>query len=142
MANAKKIMTFDADINSIYKVITDYASYPEYMDGVSGLDILESDDNGARAKYHLNLIKKFSYILKMKHNAPNGLSWEFESGDIFKVNSGSWELKDLGNGKTEVTYNIEVEAKVFAPKMIVNKLVEVNLPTMMKAVEKRAQSLL
>jgi len=87
------------------------------------------------------MIKKLKYILKMEEKAPNKLTWSFESGDIFKVNSGSWELKDLGNGTTGVVYNVEIEVKGFFPGagMIVKTLTEVNLPNMLKAYEDRAK---
>jgi len=88
------------------------------------------------------MIKKLTYILNMEESAPHKLSWSFEKGDIFKVNAGSWELKDLGNGTTGVVYNVEVEVKGFFPGagMIVKTLTEVNLPNMLKAYEQRAKN--
>ena len=141
MAVANRTEVFDVDINKLYDVITDYAKYPEFVDGVDSIEVLEADDSGARVKYSINLIKQFSYVIKLKHEKPNKVSWTLESGDIFKSNIGGWDLKDLGEGKTEVTYSLEIGLKIFAPKMIVNKLTSSNLPTMMKAFTNRAKSL-
>ena len=60
-----------------------------------------------------------------------------------KVNNGGWKLKDLGNGKTEVTYSLEVELKGFFPGlgMVEKTMVSTNLPMNMKAFAKRAASL-
>lgn len=138
-ANVERTETFDVGIDKIYNVIIDYEKYPEFVSGVDEIEILEQDDNGARVKYSLNLIKKFSYILKLTHEKPNKVSWVLESGDLFKNNTGSWEMKDLGDGKTEVTYKLNVDFKVLAPKMIVNKLVSSNFPAMMKAYHQRAK---
>ena len=139
MASISRTETFDVEIEKLYNVIEDYESYPEFVDGVSTINILEKDENGARVEYSLNLIKKFKYIVKLTHNRPNGLSWEFESGDLFKKNTGSWDLKDLGNGQTEVTYSLDIDVKGFVPKSIISKLTDKSLPTMMKAYQERAK---
>ena len=140
MPLVERTEVFDVDIETFYSVIIDYAAYPEFVDGVSGIEILNQDENEAEVEYSLNLIKTFSYILHLKHERPNTVEWNLKSGDIFKSNKGSWTLKDLGDGKTEVTYSLDVVFKGFAPKMIVNKLVSSNLPSMMKSYYKRAKS--
>jgi coenzyme Q-binding protein COQ10 len=65
MAKANRTETFDVNINKLYDVIIDYASYPEFVDGVSEIEVLEQTDTSAKVKYSLNLIKKFTYILSM-----------------------------------------------------------------------------
>jgi len=139
MASVEKVIVFDAAIEKVYETLLDYSKYPDFVDGVDGINILEFDESGARVEYSLNVIKKLVYILKLTHEAPHRLSWELESGDIFKVNSGSWELKDLGDDKTEVTYKLNIDVKMFVPKMISKKLVEGNLPRMLKAYEEQAK---
>ena len=139
MPSANRTEIFDADINNVYETIIDYDSYPDFVDGVSSVDVLEKNEEGARVEYALNLIKKFKYTLRMEHNRPNGISWSFESGDIFKKNSGSWELKDLGDGRTEVTYNLDLDIKGFVPGGIVKKLTSSSLPAMMDAYHERAK---
>lgn len=141
MAEVKRTEVFEVPIEKLYQTITDYKSYPDFVDGVTSLSVLEQSEAGARVEYHLNLIKKFKYTLKLTHQKPNQISWVFESGDLFKKNNGSWHLKDLGNGKTEVTYGLEIEIKGFIPGSgaIVNTLTEKNLPAMMKAFHDRAR---
>ena len=140
MAKVETTDVFKTSIEKVYGVIIDYQSYPDFVDGVSSVKILEQDENGARVEYSLNLIKKFTYIIKLTHQAPNTVSWEFESGDIFKKNTGSWKLIDLGNNETEVTYQLDIEFKGFAPKAVVNKLVSGNLPKMMRQYHQRAKN--
>jgi len=139
MPSTSRTEVFNVDINTIYETLLDYESYPEFVDGVSAVHVLEADENGARVEYSLNLIKKFKYILKLEHNRPTGISWSFESGDIFKKNVGSWELKDLGDGTTEVTYNLDLDIKGFVPGAIVKKLTSSSLPAMMESYHQRAK---
>jgi ribosome-associated toxin RatA of RatAB toxin-antitoxin module len=140
MASVNKVTTFDAPIEKIFETLIDYEKYPDFVDGVDEIKILEMDEQGARVEYTLNVIKKLNYVLKLTHEKPTKLSWELESGDIFKVNSGSWQLKDLGEGRTEVKYDLDVDVKMFVPKMVTKKLVEGNLPKMLKAYEDQART--
>ena len=143
MAKAERTEVFEVEIDKVYSAIVDYKSYPDFVTGVNEVEILEESEDGAKVKYSIDLIKKLSYVLSLKHTKPTAVSWTFESGDLFKVNEGAWSLKDLGNGTTEVTYEIEIGIKGFFPgsKMIVNKLTATSLPSMMKSYEKRAKSL-
>lgn len=138
-ANRKEV--FDVPIEKVYDVIVDYESYPEFVDGVSAVKVLEQDEKGALVEYSLNMIKKFTYRLRLHHERPHTVTWEFDSGDIFKVNRGHWKLKDLGDGKTEVDYEVELEVKVFAPNAIINKLATKSLPAMLESYHKRAKGL-
>lgn len=141
MAKVSRTEIFDAPIDNIYAVIIDYASYPDFVDGVSAIDIHESSDDGAKVTYSLNMIKKIQYTINLTHVKPTKVSWEFVSGDLFKHNNGSWELKDLGDGTTEVTYSLDIDIKGFVPKSIVSKLTDSSLPVMMKSVCDRAKNL-
>lgn len=137
MAKAERTEIFDVPADKFYQAIIDYSSYPDFVDGMKAVKI-----DGDKVTYTLNLIKEVTYTLKMSHKENQEVSWSLVSGDLMKVNNGKWTLKDLGNGKTEVTYALEVELKGFLPGlgMIEKTLVSTNLPLNMKAFAKRAQS--
>ncbi|MEX0798425.1 MAG: SRPBCC family protein [Bacteriovoracaceae bacterium] len=139
MASAEKTEIFDVSRDKIYKVLSDLENYPDFMTGVEKVEILDRSGDNVKARYDLNLIKKFSYTLNHKLQEPERISWSLDSGDLLKRSEGSWELKDLGDGKTEVTYKIDVDFKVMVPGMISKKLVSSNLPSMMKSVKEKAK---
>jgi ribosome-associated toxin RatA of RatAB toxin-antitoxin module len=141
MASAQRIETFDTTPENIYKVLTNYEGYADFMDGVKSVNVIERSANTVKVEYNINIIKKFSYVLTSTEVENKKVSWSFDSGDLFSSNNGSWELKDNGDGTTEVTYNIDIDFKVKVPGMISRKLVSSNLPSMMKSVHKRAKSL-
>lgn len=140
MAQATRTEVVDVDINKLYSVIVDYAKYPEFVDGVSGIKVISQNDTSAKVEYSLNLIKSFKYIINTQMSKPVSVKWTLDSGDLFKKNDGEWILKDLGNGKTEVTYSLNVDFKMFAPNAILSALTEKNLPVMMQSFFKRAKS--
>ena len=57
-----------------------------------------------------------------------------------KKNSGRWELKSAGPGKTEVRYEVEVEFNFPVPSLILNRVVKGTLPSMVKGFVERAKS--
>lgn len=141
MAQVEKIETYDVAIESFYNVIVDYESYPEFVDGMSSVKILKNTAKAFEVEYELDLIKKFKYTLTHKHKKNKEVSWSLKEGDLFKKSEGSWTLKKIDAHTTEVTYKLDVEMKLFAPKMIVKKLVNVQVPNTMEAYYQRAKSL-
>lgn len=141
MAGATRSETFDIAAEKFYAAVIDYDSYPKMLPEVDSIEVVEKSETSARVRYKVSVIKTFSYVLKMKQERPKLLSWELEAGDLFKSNSGRWEIKALGPDKCEVTYKLDVDFKIFAPAAITNKLVAVNLPRMMQAFYERAKAL-
>lgn len=143
MARAERKEIFDVPVDKFYQTIIDYKSYPAFVDGMRSIDVQNESTDGATVKFNLSLIKDISYILKLQHKKDLEVSWSLVSGDMMKLNNGKWTLKDLGNNKTEVTYNLEIELKGFLPGlgMIEKTLVNTNLPLTMKAFAKKAASL-
>jgi coenzyme Q-binding protein COQ10 len=140
MATVTRTEVFDVDINKFYEALVDYNKYPEFVDGVSGIKVISQDETSAKVEYSINMIKSFKYIINTKMQKPSSVSWTLDSGDLFKKNDGKWDLKDLGNGKIEVTYSLDVDFKLFAPNSILQALTEKNLPTMMQSFYKRAKA--
>ncbi len=141
MASAQISETFNASIDKVFKVLSDYSSYPDFMDGVKSVDILETNGDTSKVQYNINIIKKFQYVLNCTAVENKSVSWSFDSGDLFASNNGVWDLTDNGDGTTTVDYKIDIDFKVKVPGMISKKLVSSNLPSMMKSVHKKAKSL-
>ena len=105
MPKVERTEIFDVDIDSFYKVITDYEAYPSFVDGVSEIVVVKKTKTKAEVEFIINLIKKFSYSLDIKQKEGTGISWTLIKGDIFKKNTGGWILKDMKEKGTKVTYH-------------------------------------
>jgi coenzyme Q-binding protein COQ10 len=143
MARAERKEVFDVPVDKFYQAIIDYKAYPSFVDGMRSVDVQNESADGATVKFNLSLVKEVAYTLKLAHKKDLEVSWSLVNGDMMKINNGKWTLKDLGNNKTEVTYNLEIELKGFLPGlgMIEKTLVNTNLPLTMKAFGKKAASL-
>ena len=101
----------DAPIEQVWAVVEDVVSAPEWQDGLKDVEELERDSEG-----HVVLVESsndakvrtIKSIVRFSYQAPTRLSWQQEKGELKSVD-GSWELEDLGDGRTRATYSLEVE---------------------------------
>lgn len=141
MAGAKKTVVMKVGLDALWAAITDYESYPEFVDGCVGCQVKKRKGNTAVVDYKVNKLKEFSYTLEHKETPKKRVEWKMIEGELFKSNDGSWEIKDRGKDGLEVTYELEVGFPLFVPKAIVNSLVATSLPEMLAAFEARAKKL-
>ncbi len=101
----KDSLVINASADSIMRVLLDYESYPEWMSSVFQTAVLERDAEGRPAKVRFVIdvvLDKVSYVL--------GYSYREDGFDVFYVegdledSSGSYTLKPLEDGRTQVTY--------------------------------------
>lgn len=137
MASAKKVEIFDFPIEQIYAVISDFSKYPEFLPEVKAAKVLKSTGKKRTVQLSVSMMKDFTYTIIASLDEPNGLSWVFESGDVFKSNTGSWKLKAISPTQTQVTYEVSADFKLFVPGPIAKKLIAVSLPKMLETYKAR-----
>lgn len=140
MAQAEFHEVLLADRNQLFSVITRYEDYPKFVDGCSSAEVKRSSSGTARVSYRVNVMSQdVMYTLDHKEDQNAGIvEWELIESNFFKKNKGRWELKSVGQGKTDVLYILDVEFKIPVPGFILNKLVKGSLPGMVRSFEKRA----
>ncbi|MGZ3688208.1 MAG: type II toxin-antitoxin system RatA family toxin [Bdellovibrionota bacterium] len=138
MAKAEFQDVFPVDKDKLFAVITRYEDYPKFVEGVQSVKV-EKAASGARVSYKVSMMKDISYTLDHVEDAPSGrVEWTLVDSDSFKSNSGIWELRSVGPGKTDVKYQLEVEFKIPIPGFVLNRLVKSQLPSMVKSFVERA----
>lgn len=140
MASASRTETFDCSLAQFFSVIADYESYPQFIPEVAQITVLETQGQRKLVEFHVNMIKSIRYKIWLTATPPGRVEWTWHSGDVFKSQSGSWSLKEK-DGKTEATYSIDASFGLLVPGAVTKKLVEVNLPIMMKAYHQRVREL-
>jgi ribosome-associated toxin RatA of RatAB toxin-antitoxin module len=136
VASASTTEVFNCSVEDFYKIVSDFEKYPEFLDEVKDCRVIEEKDGKKLVEYTVSVIKNFTYSIWVTETAPNKISWEFASGDVFKVNNGSWTLEDEA-GKCRATYHVEAKFGMFVPGPVTKALVNVNLPNMISAFHKR-----
>ncbi len=99
----------DAPLERVWAVVEDVLGAPEWQGGLVSISALEHDGDGRPT-----LVESVSDIkvrqvktqVRFSYDAPTRLSWSQEKGDLKSVD-GSWELEDLGGGRTRATYTLD-----------------------------------
>lgn len=139
MAKAQITDVFNCTPQEFFDLVVDYESYPEFLTEMKDVKITKQTKTSKTMECTVSVVKTFSYELVTKEKAPKSVVFEFTKGDIFKSLKGSWTIEDAPKKKCHVTYDIEASFGLLVPSMISNKLVSVNLPSMMKAFHKRVK---
>lgn len=140
MAAASRSIVIDAPVEKVWKAISDYDSYAQFLPEVKKIHTSGRKGNEVQVHYEVEVIKTIKYTLKMKEEPPKKVTWSFVEGEFMKDNQGSWELEPAGEGKTKATYSIDMRLGALVPGSIVKALVETNLPKMLEAFKKRAET--
>ena len=99
----------DAPLDRVWAVVEDTASAPQWQDGMDRMDVIERDAQGrpelveTQTDAHVRTVKS---RVRFTYESPTRLSWEQVKGDLKHV-VGSWDLEDLGEGRTRATYTLE-----------------------------------
>jgi ribosome-associated toxin RatA of RatAB toxin-antitoxin module len=98
----------DAPLEKVWEIVADVESAPDWQGGMKDLDALEHDDEGRPTLVETAADAKVTTVktrVRFSYEPPTRLSWTQEKGD-FKSIDGSWELEDLGDGRTRATYSL------------------------------------
>ncbi len=99
----------DAPIEEVWKAVEAVEKAPDWQGGMKDIEVLEEDDHGRAILVETEADAKVTTIktkVSFKYEGPTRLSWKQEKGDL-KSMVGSWELEDLGDGRTKATYALE-----------------------------------
>ena len=102
----------DAPIERCWAVVQDVATAPQWQHSLERVDVLERDEHDRAVVCDTVTDAKISKVhsrVRFSYRQPTLVSWTQFEGDDLDLMSGSWRLEDLGNGRTRVTYSIEVD---------------------------------
>ena len=96
----------EAPIEKVYEVAADVEGSPRWQPEIKRVEVLERDADGNQVLVHTDAdakVRTLGSTLRFSYDAPTGLSWRQEEGDV-KAVEGSWKFEDLGDGRTRATY--------------------------------------
>lgn len=140
MANVVRDKEMQVSIGSLYRAITEFESYPQFLPEVVAVK-RESDstESHARITFEIEVVKKFQYTLQFDMQKPTEVKWKLVESNFFKGNSGIWLLKEVAPNKTQVHYELDVSFGFLVPGWISKKLTETSLPKMFENFEAQAK---
>ena len=139
---ATSTITIAAGQAEIMAVIADFDRYPEWAGFIKRIEVLETGADGRGKVVHWVLdagVVKAEYDLGYTWHGDDKVEWKVIKGTL-KQNDGSYTLRDLGDGSTEVTYVLVVDLGIPMLGMFKRKAEKVIMDTALKELKKRVEA--
>jgi coenzyme Q-binding protein COQ10 len=101
----------EAPVAAVYAAAADVEASPRWQPEIKLAECIERDGNGNQVLVHMETdakVRRIGSDIRFSYEEPSRISWVQEDGDLKSV-EGSWELEALGDGRTRVTYRLEVD---------------------------------
>ncbi len=101
----------EAPIDEVFEVAADVEGSPRWQPEIKQARCLEHDADGRQVLVETKTdakVRTLSSMLRFDYERPTTISWRQEEGDLKSV-EGSWQLEDLGDGRTRATYEMTVD---------------------------------
>jgi ribosome-associated toxin RatA of RatAB toxin-antitoxin module len=101
----------DASLEQVWELVEDVESAPEWQGGLKAIRVLERDDQGRATLCEVDSdakVRTVSSTVRFRYEPPTALRWTQQKGELKSV-EGSWQLEELGSGRTRATYTLEAE---------------------------------
>ncbi|MGI8729497.1 MAG: type II toxin-antitoxin system RatA family toxin [Solirubrobacteraceae bacterium] len=121
----------DAPIEEVWAIVQDVESAPGWQKGIDSMRALDRDgeDRATRCETVTDAkVKVFKARVSFDYERPVRLSWTQEQGDL-KSMDGSWQLEDLGGGRTRAAYSLQAD-----PGALIGRFLKGALEEKMRAV--------
>jgi ribosome-associated toxin RatA of RatAB toxin-antitoxin module len=101
----------EAPIAAVFAVAADVEGSPRWQPEIKVAECVERDADGNQVLVQMETdakVRRLGSTIRFSFEQPDRIEWAQEDGDLKSV-TGSWALEDLGDGKTQVTYELEVD---------------------------------
>ncbi|CAM3525960.1 SRPBCC family protein [Nocardioides dubius] len=128
---------------AVMDVIADFAAYPLWAKGVRVADVTASAGGRAEQVYfELDVAPiKDEYTLAYVWDGDRQVTWTLVQGKMLRALDGAYVLRDLGSGRTEVTYRLSLDVSIPLIGMLKRKGEKILIDTALKGLKKRVESL-
>lgn len=114
-------MTMNASPEAVYRVVADIERYEEWVSDLKRVEVLARDDAGRPLEVEFRAAafgRSTTYTLRYDYaEAPRAISWRQTEGDLTSLLNGEYRFEP-SNGRTRVTYALEVELRVPIPSFV------------------------
>ena len=133
-----------ADAAQVMNVIADFESYPLWATGVKQCTVLKAAGQQGRAEQVRFILDaapiKDEYVLAYVWTADELVTWTLIEGRMVKAMDGAYQLAELGDGTTRVTYRLAVDVALPLIGMFKRKAEKVIIDTALKGLKRRVES--
>jgi hypothetical protein len=122
---ARATVTINSEPAAVMAAIADITAYPTWSGPVERSEVVEVGPDGRprRGRFLVNaMVAKEEFVIEYTWSGDESVSWTLVEGHNMIAQDGSYVLRDLGNGRTEVVYDLTVELKIKIPSLFRRKV--------------------
>jgi ribosome-associated toxin RatA of RatAB toxin-antitoxin module len=141
MASASLSVEIDVPPEEFFRVVQDYARYPEFVPEVKAIKVGPRQGDAVEVTYWLDLkLKVFEFTLRHVARGTRRIEWQLlRGGEFMRKNQGAWTLERTLAGRTRATYAIEMDLGPLVPGNFEKALEKRALPNMLANFKARAE---
>lgn len=117
----------DAPIEQVWELVEDVEIAAEWQGGLKSIRAIDRDGDGRATLCESESdakVRSIKSTVRFSYDGPTRLTWDQEKGELKSVH-GTWELEDLGDGRTRAVYSLEVDLGRMLGMMIRGPIVDV-----------------
>jgi coenzyme Q-binding protein COQ10 len=143
MARASRSIEIDVPPEAFFRVVQDYARYPEFVPELKAVRVGPREPLGVEVTYWLDVkLKVFEFTLRHQPRGQALIEWELvRGGEFMRRNQGNWTLEPTPQGLTRATYAIDIDFGPRVPGNFAKALAERGLPNLLANFKVRAEQL-
>ncbi|MFS3129715.1 SRPBCC family protein [Nocardioides sp. Bht2] len=128
---------------AVMDVIADFAAYPIWAKGMKAVNVLSmAGDRAEQVYFELDVAPiRDEYTLAYVWDGDRQVTWTLVQGKMLRSLDGAYVLRDLGAGRTEVTYRLSLDVSIPLIGMLKRKGEKILIDTALKGLKKRVESL-
>jgi ribosome-associated toxin RatA of RatAB toxin-antitoxin module len=135
-------MSIGASIDTVWSVITDLSTYPQWADGVVETEVLEANDDGSphQARFKVDAkVAEITYVIQYRYEDYD-IHWNLIEGDTISQLDGTYQLwqDDAGTG---VRYSLEVDVDLPLPGFLKKRAAKTILEQGLHGLKQRSEEL-
>ena len=141
--HASASIVINAKPATVMATIADIASYPTWVGQIEQCEILDVGPDGRprRARFRINAgIAKDEFVNDYTWHGDEQVTWTLVEGQAMSAQDGSYTLREVEGGQTEVTYDLTVELRIKIPGLLRRKVQSGIVDAALKDLKKHVES--
>ncbi len=119
---SKSTITIEVPLAEVEKTLFAIGKYPQWSTAIKSVEVLASDGQGrvtqAKLVIDAGMLKDRVVLDYDWSGAPSTLAFSFNDADLLTAMDGSYSIRGIDEGSTEVTYELEVGISMPIPSMM------------------------
>jgi uncharacterized membrane protein len=124
--SASSTVVVDAPLDRVLDHLRDVESTPQWVPDITEVRVVTRNDDGTPLTADVaasTAVGTDRYTLRYEHS-PDGMSWHLVEGRLQTGQDASYELRPVGEGRTEVTFDLTITHNLPLPGFLRSRTIK------------------